>query len=82
MQTWQLQYVKAHLSEVVKLTLKEGPQMISVRGDDTTVMISKKDYDVLIGGKPNLVEFLRRSPLMGEDLKMERDSSLSRDIDL
>lgn len=44
--------------------------------------MSKKDYDRLKGPRENLVDFYRRSPLYGVDLKIERNKSVSRRIDL
>jgi len=34
MQTWQLQEAKSRFSELVDLTLKEGPQLVTRRGQD------------------------------------------------
>lgn len=65
MQLWQLQYVKSHLSEVVRLCLKQGPQGSTVRGNDTAVLMSKKDYEKLAGIKPDFVTFMQNSPLKG-----------------
>lgn len=41
MHTWQLQEAKARLSEVVRLCLHEGPQMLTVRGKEEVVLLSK-----------------------------------------
>ncbi|MFA6037292.1 MAG: type II toxin-antitoxin system Phd/YefM family antitoxin [Legionellales bacterium] len=82
MQIWQLQDAKARLSELVRMCSKEGPQMLSVHGEEKAVLLSKVDYDELIGKKPHLIDFLRASPLVGIKLDLERDQSLDRDIDL
>lgn len=82
MQRWQLQEAKAHLSEVVRKCLKDGPQLLTVGGKEEVVMISLEDYELLIGLKPNLVEFMQLSPLRGSDLKIDRDKSSIRDVDL
>lgn len=82
MQAWQLQEAKAHLSEVVRLCVKEGPQLLTVRGKDEAILLSKKDYERLTGAKPNFLDFMRASPLKGLDISCERDQSLNRDIDL
>jgi antitoxin Phd len=79
---WQLQEAKARLSEVVKSTQREGPQEISVRGEAAVVVVSKVEYDRLRKGKPSLLELLRRSPLVGVDLELERDRSPSRMVRL
>ncbi len=82
MKTWQLQAAKARLSELVKICNQEGPQMLSVHGEDKAVLISKNDYEKLIAKKPHLVDFLRASPLVGVKLELQRDTSLDRDIQL
>jgi prevent-host-death family protein len=79
---WQLQEAKARLSEVVK-SAREGPQEISVRGEPAAVVLSIEAYERLKGKKKlSLYEFLRRSPLVGVDLDIERDKSPARDVDL
>lgn len=82
MHTWQLQEAKAHLSEVVRLCLREGPQMLTVRGKEEAVLLSKTDYERLQGPKENLFDFMSQSPLKGLDVSFERDRSGNRDIDL
>lgn len=82
MHSWQLQEAKARFSEVVKSAHSEGPQEITVRGRPTAVLLSAEDYARLAGRKPGLVEFLRQSPLCGAELIIERDRSLSRELDL
>lgn len=82
MQTWQLQEAKAHLSEVVRLCAQQGPQVLTVRGKEEAVLLSKKDYERLMGTKTNLFDFIRQSPLMGLDINWERDPSPNRDVDL
>lgn len=82
MHSWQLQEAKARFSEVVKSATTEGPQEITVRGEPAAVLISADDYARLTGAKPGLVEFLRNSPLHGLDLKIERDRSPAREIEL
>lgn len=82
MATWQLQDAKAHFSEVVREAADEGPQNITVRGKPTAVVISMKDYKCMVARKPSFVEFMRKSPLVGLDLDLSRDSDLGRDIDL
>lgn len=80
MQTWQLQEAKAHLSEVVRLCVQQGPQVVTVRGKEEAVLISKKDYEHFIGAKPNFFDFMQQSPLKGLDITCERDQSKNRDI--
>lgn len=42
--TWQLQEAKNKLSEVIRRTREEGPQTITVRGEDAVVMIPAEMY--------------------------------------
>lgn len=82
MQTWQLQEAKAHLSEVIRLSAQQGPQILTVRGKEEAVLISKKEYERLIGSKPNFFDFMSQSPLKGLDMDWKRDQSPIRDLDL
>lgn len=81
-QYWALQDAKAHLSELVKKAQKFGPQYISVRGDPAVVVISQKEYKSLTTPTISLIEFFRKSPLVGLHLDLTRDKSSNRDIDL
>jgi antitoxin Phd len=80
MHRWQLQDAKARFSEVVKSAATEGPQEITVRGKPAAVVLSKDEYQRLIGQKPTLADFLRQSPLHGMELDIERDRSTDREV--
>ena len=82
MQTWQLQEAKAHLSEIIRLSVQQGPQIFTVRGKEEAVLVSKQDYERLTGSKLNFFDFMSQSPLKGLDIPIERDRSKIRDIDL
>lgn len=82
MKNWQLQEAKARLSEVLRQAEKAGPQSITVRGEDTAIVISRRDYEKLLGDKENLWDFLQASPLKGIMLNLERDKSLPRNVEL
>ncbi len=47
MHTWKLQEAKAHLSEVIRLCVQQGPQILTVRGKEEAVLISKQDMNTL-----------------------------------
>ena len=81
-QKWALQDAKSHLSELVKNAQKYGPQYISVRGDPAVVVISQKEYIALTTPAISLVDFFRKSPLVGLHLDLSRDKSPNRDVDL
>lgn len=79
---WPLQDAKAQLSELVREAQTDGPQFISVRGEPAVVVISQKEYNSLTIPAVSVVDFFRKSPLVGLDLDLSRDKSLNRDIDL
>lgn len=82
MQTWQLQTAKARLSEVVRKALLNKPQEITLRGKDAVVVLSKESYDALVKPKLLFTQFMQQSPLVGMNLELSRDHSLTRQIDL
>ncbi len=83
MHTWQIQEAKARLSTLVRNAEQEGPQEITHHGRSVAVVLSRSDYDRLTGNRQSLVEFMRRSPLYGQDdLIIERDPSLTRELEL
>jgi len=83
MRAWQIQAAKAHLSELVRETEKDGPKAITWHGREVAVVLSKAEYDLLSGNTKSLVEFIRESPLYGaEDIELVRDTSLTRDVSL
>lgn len=83
MHTWQIQEAKARLSTVLRNAEQEGPQEITHHGRSVAVLLSRADYDRLTGNRQSLVEFMRSSPLYDQDdLKMERDVSLTRELEL
>jgi antitoxin Phd len=82
MAIWQLQQAKAQLSEVVKMALEKEPQQITLHGKPAVVVLAQVEYDRLTKSRGNLVSLMRHSPFVGENLDLERDPSLTRDIDL
>jgi prevent-host-death family protein len=82
MRSWQLQAAKAHLSKLVRDVMADGPQEISLRGKAAVVVISKKQYDKLIKPQSSFVVFMRRSPWVSTPIKLKRDRSLVRKVDL
>ena len=82
METWSLQDAKAHFSQVVKEASVHGPQEITVRGQPTAVLIAFNDFTKLSKPKLPFVEFIRKSPLVGVKLDLDRDNSPTRDVEL
>ena len=79
---WPLYEAKNKFSELVDRALKHGPQLVTRRGEEVVVVISKEEYRRLRSSEPSLKEFFRSSPLVGQELDLERDKSLPRDVEL
>jgi prevent-host-death family protein len=81
MHTWQLQEAKSRFSEVVVLSLKQGPQMVTRRGQEAIVILAAHEFRKLSGQTVNLVDCLLHAP-RGADLVIERSSEAMRDVAL
>ena len=80
MHTWQIQEAKARMSELVKRAQTQ-PQGITLHGKPVAVVMSCETFDRLSQTQGSLVDFMRRSPLYGDDdLVFERDQSLTREV--
>lgn len=79
MHTRQLQEAKSRFSEVVDLTLEEGPQMVTRCGQEAVVIVSVAEYRRLTGQSPRLMERLLNAP-RGEPLVIERSLEGVRDL--
>lgn len=75
---WQVQDAKNKFSEVIERALKQGPQLITRRGEKAVVIMSYKEYMHMKQSQSKLSEFFRASPLAQVDLNLERDRSLPR----
>ena len=79
---WQLQEAKNRLSEVVRKARSEGPQIITLHGADAAVVVSARDFGRLARRKGRLVDFFRKSPLVGVELEFSRSKDAGRKIEL
>jgi prevent-host-death family protein len=79
---WQLQEAKAMLSEVIKATAAK-PQIITVRGKETAVILSFGEYQKLVRPRQTLFEFIQGSPLRNLKLALpQRLPEKMREISL
>jgi prevent-host-death family protein len=67
--TWQLQEAKAMFSEVVKAAVA-APQIITVHGKETAVILSIAEYKKLASPRFTLFEFIQNSPLRDIELEL------------
>lgn len=83
MKRYQLQDTKAHLSELVGSVAENGPYVITVHGKGKAALVPMDVYDKMYPKvREPLLDFFRRSPLRGVDLKIERDKSPMRKVEL
>ena len=59
---WALQDAKNWFSEVVQRARREGPQIVTLRGERAAVVLSAADYDALVRDRPSLVDDLLSGP--------------------
>lgn len=80
--TWQLQEAKNKFSKLVEKAQYEGPQFVTKHGKEAVVVLSVEEYKKIVKPKSNLLQFIQASPLSRTLIKIERDKSLTRDIEL
>ena len=81
-QHWSLYGAKNKFSEVINKALAQGPQVITRRGEEVVVILSKEEYKRLQKTENSLVDFFRSSPLVGVEPDLERDKTFPRDVQL
>jgi prevent-host-death family protein len=82
MQSWPIHEAKARLSDLVKQAQRQ-PQQLTSHGQPVAVVVSAEVWQRQQQEGESLVAFIRRSPLAGaDDLVLERDLDLTRDLDL
>lgn len=79
---WQLQDAKNRLSQVVERAVHDGPQTITLRGKPTAVVISFEEFRRLNAPQESLTGFLKKSPLHGLELDLQRGNDLVREVEL
>lgn len=81
---WKLQDAKARFSEVVRRARTEGPQRVTIRGQDAVVVIAADELDRLLPQQTSdalpFVAFMESLNVDGLDLTREHD--LGRDVTL
>jgi len=79
--TWRLADAKNRFSELVNRALSEGPQLV-LRRDDAVVVLARRDFEKLSGKRPGFKEFLMGKGPSLEGLKLTRDKSPMRKVNL
>jgi prevent-host-death family protein len=82
---WQLHDAKAHLSDLVRRAREEGPQRITVYGEDAVVVVAAAEFAQLLApSRPrrSLHALLSDSPLRDLEFGEEGERSPVRDVGL
>ena len=79
---WHLQEAKNRFSHVVKEACEDGPQVVTVRGQEKVVILSAEEYRRLSQHQGDLVEFLETSPWAEVELDLSRSRDTGRDVAL
>jgi antitoxin Phd len=79
---WTLQDAKARFSEVVRQAREEGPQRVTVRGQDAVVVIAADEFERLLPSDDVLpfVAFMEGLAVDGLDLTRHPDTG--RDVEI
>ena len=77
---WKLEEAKARFSEVVRLAKSQGPQLVTIRGKETAVILSAVEFERLVPRvkKRPLVEFLESLHL--NEIPLGRESDPGREV--
>jgi prevent-host-death family protein len=67
---------------LVRKAREEGPQVITLHGRDAVVVVSANEYGKLSRPRGSLVDFFRKSPLVGAELELIRSRDTGRRIEL
>jgi len=79
---WQLQDAKNRFSQLIKEAQASGPQVITLRGEETAVVLSTADYRRLTQQKGSLVSFLQKSSWSDTELDVERIKDVGRNVEI
>lgn len=79
---WQLQEAKNRLSQLVNQAAQSEPQIITVRGKPTAILLSFEEYQRLTQPRTKLTDFFKKSPLYEVELDLKRSAELPREVEL
>ena len=81
---WRLQDAKARFSELVRLARSEGPQCVTLHGQDAVVVIDAEEFRRLKGERTGqrLIDALQTSPHRDIEITPHRSPMPVRDVEL
>jgi prevent-host-death family protein len=78
---WQLQEAKQKFSRLVRHALDDGPQVVTLRGEEAVVVISVQEFRRLRGDVPDFRDFLLAAPDL-DALDIQRPVETARRVGL
>jgi len=72
MAIWRVQEAKARFSEFVRASLTQGPQVVTLRGVETAVLVPIAEWRRLTAARPSLKELLLAEQGRTEALALPR----------
>jgi len=72
---WQIHEARARFSEMVKRTLREGPQTVTRRGEPVAVLVGAEEYKRLSSTAKSFKTLLASAPLQGVEIRRSRDGA-------
>jgi prevent-host-death family protein len=81
---WPLQEAKARFSELVRRARRDGPQHVTVRGQEEVVVVAAEEFRRLKGDRTGaaLIAALQASPLRDVEIEPPRQPLPVRDVSL
>lgn len=79
---WQLQDAKNRFSALVKAAEQDGPQIITVHGQEKAVLLSAEEYQRLKRREGSLLEFFQHSPWAETEIDITRSRDTGREVEL
>jgi len=81
---WKLHDAKARFSDLVRQAREEGPQRVTVYGEDAVMVVSAATFARMIqpADRPSLYELLSQSPLRDVEFDFEGERSPVREVEL
>lgn len=70
---WQIHEAKARFGEMVKRTLREGPQTVTRRGEPVAVLVGAEEYKRLSPSAKSFKTLLASASLQGVEIRRSRD---------
>jgi prevent-host-death family protein len=87
--SWQIQDAKQRFSEMIRVVVHDGPQIITRHGEEVAVVVDIAEYRRLTRPRVDLTRLLLGEPALSDDaaevleeVEAERKADVGRPIDL